>query len=121
MQQLKIPQSPIVTANGLITHEWLVFINELSRLNNRAIGSDTIEKANDAQFNSVGQTSFIGLDMATDSDSDISTTINTQADEVVEVVPLQQKVDEHLADNPYALLNAIEQRVYEQQIWGLIV
>ena len=121
MQQLKIPQSPIVTANGSITNEWLVFINELSRLNNRAIDSDTIEKANDAQFNSVGQTSFIGWDMAADSDSSAYITINTQDDEFIEVVPLQQQADENIADNPYALLNAIEQRVHEQEIWGLIV
>lgn len=31
MLPIQIPQSPIVTADGKVTNEWLVFLNELTR------------------------------------------------------------------------------------------
>ena len=44
MQTLMIPQSPIADNRGQVTQEWLVFMNELIRLNNTVISSDVLIK-----------------------------------------------------------------------------
>ena len=58
MQKLKIPQSQMIAANGFVTQEWLVFINELIRLNNNVISSGTIEKGDDADVLGIGVSSI---------------------------------------------------------------
>jgi len=132
MQQLKIPQSQMVAANGFVTQEWLVFINELMRLNNNVISSGTIEKGDDADVLGIGVSSI-----APYLDNDVLSTyvapvitqdekINNVAlalvqDEPINNVALNMSYDEQPQDNPYALMSAIEQQLYEQQIWSLTV
>lgn len=132
MQTLKIPQSPIVTPQGLITQEWLVFVNELIRLNNRVISSGTIDKGDDADVLGIGVSSI-----APYLDSDVLSTyvapVITQdeqisnvalalvQDEPIQNTAIQITQDDQPQNNPYALMSAIEQQQYEQQIWSLTV
>lgn len=145
MQPLKIPQSPMVTGKGVMASEWLVFINEFIRLCNAVIVSDTINKANDSEQNSLSYTSIalvsndyesihvalpasinelvgsvasvvVGND---DAVQNVAVVINQ--DDRIDNTSLLNPHDEQLPDNPYALLSAIKQQQYEQQIWSLNV
>lgn len=131
MQPLKIPQSQIISGNGMMASEWLVFINEFIRLCNAVITSGTISKAEDAEFNSVQQVAT-----ATHESNEISTYVAPiiARDEVIDSVPILVSRDEPIIntaiimqhdeqplDNPYALLSAIKQQQYEQQLWSLTV
>ena len=123
MQQLKIPQSQFVTPNNMVAGEWLVFLNELIRLGNLIISSDTIKKGNDAEFASIEQ-SFVSLDMAVSNNQEVAqVALITPSDDVVPQTPIYANTDENSAtgDNPYAQLSAIEQQLYDQQIWNLTV
>lgn len=145
MQELKIPQSQIIATNGMMATEWLVFINEFIRLSNAVIASNTISKADAAEFNSVGQAVITGFD----ADDEISTYLppmvaydeqinniaidavrDEQINNVAMVLGHDERIDnttvlisndDLLPDNPYALLTAIGQQQYEQQIWSLTV
>lgn len=132
MQTLKIPQSPIVNQQGLITQEWLVFINELIRLNNRVISSGTIEKGDDADILGIGVSSithYLDNDLLSTYVAPVITQdeqINNVAlalvqDEPINSVSLNMNHDDQSQDNPYALISSIEQQLYDQQIWGLNV
>lgn len=123
MQQLKIPQSQFVTPNNMVAGEWLVFLNELIRLGNLIISSDTIEKGNNAEFASIEQ-SFVSLDMAVSNNQEVAqVALITPSDDVVPQTPIYANIDENSAtgDNPYAQMSAIEQQLYDQQIWNLTV
>lgn len=135
MQQLKIPQSQFVTPNNMVAGEWLVFLNELIRLGNLIISSDTIKKGNNAEFASIGQ-SFVSFDMTASNSQEVAqVALITQSDDVVpqtpiyantdaqsvDNVPLQITHEESSGDNPYAQMSAIEQQLYDQQIWNLTV
>lgn len=135
MQHLKIPQSQFVTPNNMVAGEWLVFLNELIRLGNLIISSDTIEKGNNAEFASIEQ-SFVSFDMTTSNNQEVAqVALITPSDDVVpqtpiyantdaqsvDNVPLQITHEESSCDNPYAQLSAIEQQLYDQQIWNLTV
>ena len=123
MQQLKIPQSQFVTPNNMVAGEWLVFLNELIRLGNLIISSDTIKKGNDAEFAIIEQ-SFVSLDMAVSNNQEVAqVALTTPSDDVVPQTPIYANTDENSAtgDNPYAQLSAIEQQLYDQQIWNLTV
>lgn len=132
MQKLKIPQSQMVAANGFIAQEWLVFINELIRLSNNVISSGTIEKGNDADVLSIGVSSitpYLDNDVLSTYVAPVITQdeqINNVAlalvqDEPINNVALNVGHDEPTENNPYALMSAIEQQIYDQQIWGLNV
>lgn len=123
MQQLKIPQSQFVTPNNMVAGEWLVFLNELIRLGNLIISSDTIKKGNNAEFASIEQ-SFVSFDIATANSQEVAqVALITPSDDVVPQTPIYANTDENIAtgDNPYAQLSAIEQQLYDQQIWNLTV
>lgn len=123
MQQLKIPQSQFVTPNNMVAGEWLVFLNELIRLGNLIISSDTIKKGNDAEFASIEQ-SFVSLDMAVSNNQEVAqVALITPSDDVVPQTPIYANTDENSAtgDNSYAQMSAIEQQLYDQQIWNLTV
>ena len=123
MQQLKIPQSQFVTPNNMVAAEWLVFLNELIRLGNLIISSDTIEKSNNAEFASIEQ-SFVSLDIAASNNQEVvQVALITPSDDVVPQTPIYANTDENSAtgDNPYAQMSAIEQQLYDQQIWNLTV
>ena len=135
MQQLKIPQSQFVTPNNMVAGEWLVFLNELIRLGNLIISSDTIEKGNNAEFASIEQ-SFVSFDIAASNSQEVAqVALITPSDDVVpqtpiyantdtqsvDNVPLQITHEESSSDNPYAQMSAIEQQLYDQQIWNLTV
>lgn len=123
MQQLKIPQSQFVTPNNMVAGEWLVFLNELIRLGNLIISSDTIKKSNDAEFASIEQ-SFVSLDMTASNNQEVAqVALITPSDDVVPQTPIYANTDENSAtgDNPYAQMSAIEQQLYDQQIWNLTV
>ena len=123
MQQLKIPQSQFVTPNNMVAGEWLVFLNELIRLGNLIISSDTIKKSNDAEFASIEQ-SFVSLDMTASNSQEVAqVALISPSDDVVPQTPIYANTDENSAtgDNPYAQMSAIEQQLYDQQIWNLTV
>lgn len=135
MQQLKIPQSQFVTPNNMVAGEWLVFLNELIRLGNLIISSDTIKKGNNAEFASIEQ-SFVSFDIAASNSQEVAqVALITPSDDVVPQTPIYAKIDaqsvdnvplqityeESSSDNPYAQLSAIEQQLYDQQIWNLTV
>lgn len=123
MQQLKIPQSQFVTPNNMVAGEWLVFLNELIRLGNLIISSDTIEKGNNAEFASIEQ-SFVSFDMTASNNQEVAqVALITPSDDVVPQTPIYANTDENSAtgDNPYAQMSAIEQQLYDQQIWNLTV
>lgn len=119
MQQLKIPQSQMVAANGFVTQEWLVFINELMRLNNNVISSGTIEKGDDADILSIGVASIAPYLNSDELSTYVAPVI--MPDEQINNVALSMSHDEPTENNPYALISAIEQQLYDQQIWGLNV
>ena len=119
MQKLKIPQSQMVAANGFIAQEWLVFINELIRLSNNVISSGTIEKGNDADTLGIGVSSIAPY-LNNDVLSTYVAPVVTQ-DEQINNVALNTSHDEPAENNPYALMSAIDQQLYDQQIWGLNV
>lgn len=124
MQQLKIPQSQFVTPNNMVAGEWLVFLNELIRLGNLIISSDTIKKGDNAEFASIEQNSLIGFDIATANSQEVDqVALITPSDDVVPQTTIYANTDENSAtgDNPYAQLSAIEQQLYDQQIWNLTV
>jgi len=132
MQKLKIPQSQMVAANGFVTQEWLVFINELMRLNNNVISSGTIEKGDDSDILSIGVASiapYLNNDELSTYVAPVvmpDEQINNVAlalvqDEPINNVQLHMNHDEPIDTNPYALMSAIEQQQYEQQIWSLTV
>ena len=119
MQKLKIPQSQMIAANGFVTQEWLVFINELIRLNNNVISSGTIEKGDNADILGIGVSSITPY-----LDNDVLSTYAAPVimpDEQINNVTLNTSYDEPDENNPYALMSAIEQQLYDQQIWGLNV
>ena len=123
MQQLKIPQSQFVTPNNMVAGEWLVFLNELIRLGNLIISSDTIEKGNNAEFASIEQ-SFVSFDMTASNNQEVAqVALITPSDDVVPQTVIYANTDENSAtgDNPYAQMSAIEQQLYDQQIWNLTV
>lgn len=123
MQQLKIPQSQFVTPNNMVAGEWLVFLNELIRLGNLIISSDTIEKGNNAEVASIEQ-SFVSFDIAASNSQEVAqVALITPSDDVVPQTPIYANTDENSAtgDNPYAQMSAIEQQLYDQQIWNLTV
>ena len=124
MQQLKIPQSQFVTPNNMVAGEWLVFLNELIRLGNLIISSDTIKKGDNAEFASIEQNSLIGFDIATANSQEVDqVALITPSDDVVPQTPIYANTDENstTGDNPYAQMSAIEQQLYDQQIWNLTV
>lgn len=145
MQPLKIPQSQIIGINGMMAGEWLVFINEFIRLCNAVITSDTINKADDAEQNSLGYASiattknddvstYVALASAVNDEPIDSVAVVITNDEPIENVavtanqgehvdntPLVIQQNEQVQDNPYALISAIEQQQYEQQLWSLTV
>lgn len=134
MQTLMIPQSPIVNQQGIITQEWLVFMNELIRLSNQVISSDVIDKADGNEemvIEGFKQSSIIAP-----SDDEVSTyvaptiiheepienvSLNIVQDEPINNVALVINSDELPQDNPYALMAAIKQQQYDQEIWSLNV
>lgn len=119
MQQLMIPQSPIVDSRGMMTQEWLVFTNELIRLSNQVISSDVVDKADgneDLVIEGLKQSSIYM------PESDELTTYVApiiKQDEPIQNTSIQITQDDQQQDNPYALISAIEQKLYDQQIWGL--
>lgn len=132
MQTLMIPQSPIADNRGQVTQEWLVFINELIRLSNNVISSGTIEKGDDAGILSIGVSSirpYLDNDLLssyvapviTQDEQITNVALALVQDEPINNVALNMSYDEQPKDNPYALISAIEQQLYDQQIWGLNV
>lgn len=121
MQQLMIPQSPIVDGRGLVTQEWLVFINELIRLSNQVISSDVIDKAdgNDELIIEGLKQSSIVMQNNDELATYVAPTIIQ--DEPISSVTITANREELPQDNPYALISAIEQYQYEQQLWSLTV
>lgn len=132
MQQLMIPQSPIVDNRGQITQEWLVFMNELIRLSNNVISSEVIDKADgtdEAIIEGLRQSSIIvpeDDEMATyvmpfvEQDAPIdNVAIPSNSDETIQNTPVQIVQDNQNQDNPYALISTIEQKIHDQQIWSL--
>lgn len=121
MQTLMIPQSPIVDNRGMMTQEWLVFTNELIRLSNNVITSDVIENvdgSNERIIEGFKQSSIIMPD-----DEEVSTYVAPIIiqDEPINNVALVINSDESPQDNPYALMAAIKQQQYDQEIWSLNV
>lgn len=132
MQQLMIPQSPIVDNRGQITQEWLVFMNELIRLSNNVISSEVVDKADgtdEAIIEGLRQSSiivpeddemttyvmsFVEQDVPIDN---VATPSNS--DETIQNTPVQIVQDNQNQDNPYALISTIEQKIHDQQIWSL--
>lgn len=119
MQTLNIPQSPIVDNRGLITQEWLVFMNELIRLSNQVISSDVIDKAdgNDDIIIEGLRLSSIAMPESDELSTYVAPII--QQDEAIQNTAIQITQDNQQQDNPYALISSIEQQLYDQQIWGL--
>lgn len=119
MQQLMIPQSPIVNQQGQITQEWLVFMNELIRLSNQVISSDVVDKADgtdEAIIEGLRQSNII-----VPEDDEMTTYVMpfVEQDEVIQNTPVQITQDDQHQDNPYALISTIEQKIHDQQIWSL--
>lgn len=132
MQTLMIPQSPIVDNRGLITQEWLVFMNELIRLSNTVISSDVVNKADDNDeliITSLAQPSVYtpeNYELTTyvapiiEQDEVIQNTpLSIAQDEPIQSTSIQITQDDQTQDNPYALISSIEQQLYDQQIWSL--
>ena len=119
MQQLKIPQSQMVAANGFVTQEWLVFINELMRLNNNVISSDVVDKADDNDELTI--TSLMQPSVSIPENDELTTYVTPiiEQDEVIQNTAIQITQDDQQQDNPYALISSIEQQLYDQQIWSL--
>lgn len=132
MQQLNIPQSPIVDNRGQITQEWLVFMNELIRLSNNVISSDVVDKADDTDeiiIEGLKQSNVIvpeDIQMSTyvapitmqyETVGDVA--ISISHDETMQSTPVQIAQDDQQQDNPYALISSIEQQIHDQQIWSL--
>lgn len=119
MQQLMIPQSLIVDSRGMMTQEWLVFINELIRLSNQVISSEVVDKAgnnDDLTIDSLKQPVVYMPD-----NYELSTYVAPviPQDEPMQNTSIQITQDDQQQDNPYALISAIEQKLYDQQIWEL--
>lgn len=119
MQTLMIPQSPIVDNRGLITQEWLVFMNELIRLSNTVISSDAVNKADDNDELTI--TSLAQPSVYTPENYELTTYVTPiiEQDEVIQNTAIQITQDDQQQDNPYALISSIEQQLYDQQIWSL--
>lgn len=119
MQTLMIPQSPIVDSRGMMMQEWLVFTNELIRLSNQVISSDVVDKANGNEaliIEGLKQSSII-----MPNDDEMSTYVAPVViqDEPIENVAPVINNEELPQDNPYALMSAIEQQQYDQELWSL--
>lgn len=122
MQQLKLPQSPFVTPNFMVAGEWLVFLNEFIRLLNLLISSGTIDAAQEAI--DLASTTRVTMDFihAQDDASQagvVHLSVNDYED--ISQVGLVMQNEEPKVDTPYAQLSAIEQQLYDQQIWNLTV
>lgn len=122
MQQLKLPQSPFVTPNFMVAGEWLVFLNEFIRLLNLLISSGTIDAAQEAI--DLASTTRITMDFINAQDDAsqagvVHLSINDYED--ISQVGLVMQNEEPKVDTPYAQLSAIEQQLYDQQIWNLTV
>ena len=122
----------MTAANGFVTQEWLVFINELIRLNNNVISSGTVDKSNDADVLSIGVSSiapYINNDelstyvapVITQDEQINNVALALAPDEPINNVALNMSHDEPTENNPYALISSIERQIYDQQIWGLNV
>lgn len=119
MQTLMIPQSPIVDNRGQVTQEWLVFMNELIRLSNNVISSDVVDKADNTDeiiIEGLKQSSII---VPVDDEMATYVTPVIENDEPISNVSLVASNEELPQDNPYALMAAIKQQQYDQQIWSL--
>lgn len=132
MQQLQIPQSPMVAPNGFVTQEWLVFINELMRLNNNVISSDVVDVVNESELTSIAASNIAPYfeesalstyvaPVITQDEQINNIALALVQDEPISNVQLHMNHDEPIDTNPYALMSAIEQQQYEQQIWSLTV
>ena len=119
MQTLNIPQSAIVDSRGLITQEWLVFMNELIRLSNQVISSDVIDKADDTDDIIIESLRLSSIAMPESDELTTYVAPVIQQDEVIQHTAVQMMHDDQQQDNPYALISSIEQQLYDQQIWGL--
>lgn len=119
MQQLMIPQSPIADNRGQVTQEWLVFINELIRLSNQVISSDVVDKADDNDDLTIDSLKQPVVYIPDNSELSTYVAPIIQQDESIQNTPIQITQDDQQQDNPYALISAIERKLYDQQIWEL--
>ena len=131
MQSLKIPQSPMISGNGLMAGEWLVFMNEFIRLCNNVITSDTINQAASAALIASGFRYAVDFErdetiqnvaISAYADAQIeAAALAIAKDETINQTSIVVQPDDQPQNNPYALMSAIEQQLYEQQIWSLTV
>lgn len=119
MQQLNIPQSPIVDSRGMMTQEWLVFTNQLIRLSNSVISSDVVDKVDDNDDLTISSLQQPSVYIPESHDLNTYVAPIIEQDELIQNTSIQITQDDQKQDNPYALISSIEQQIHDQQIWGL--